>query len=70
VSGLSGFTRSASVDFERVPAQAQRKILFENLPFLRKTIFMGKFVLFQIEQVWHNHLRNHFCDQSPLGCHL
>jgi hypothetical protein len=37
---------------------------------LRKSIFMGRFIFFPGEEIWHNHLRSHFHNQSPPGCHL
>jgi hypothetical protein len=37
---------------------------------LRKSIFMGRFIFLPGKEIWHNHLRSHFHNQSPPGCHL
>jgi hypothetical protein len=61
-----GDFRPSTSDKDKSP----ERLLFESSAISRKSIFMGRFIFFPGEEIWHNHLRSRFHNQSPLGCHL
>jgi hypothetical protein len=50
--------------------KSQERLLFENSGLSKKIDFYGRFIFFPGKEIWHNHLRSHFHNQSPPGCHL